>query len=229
MKNNNCLVMIDENKYDLYLANEQDNNVYIYDKENKKINILNNTTIDVLLQINENEFLAGFVLENNKAKFAHLFRDEKSGKFTFKYNKIYNKLDNNNFLISDDVVIIREEAKTTIYNYKNNKTLELNDLQIIGTTKELENTYLNGIIPVGNLETLVMCINVKNLEFDRFYSTMQDRYISVIDGEEPYKHRLGLTLEKEVYKYAEYIEEITEYEHNNKIYNAQKKLIKNKK
>ena len=79
MKNNNCLVMIDENKYDLYLANEQDNNVYIYDKENKKINILNNTTIDVLLQINENEFLAGFVLENNKAKFAHLFRDEKSG------------------------------------------------------------------------------------------------------------------------------------------------------
>ena len=49
--------MIDENKYDLYLANEQDNNVYIYDKENKKINILNNTTIDVLLQINENELI----------------------------------------------------------------------------------------------------------------------------------------------------------------------------
>ena len=29
-ENNNCLVMIDENKYDLYLAKEQDNNIYIY-------------------------------------------------------------------------------------------------------------------------------------------------------------------------------------------------------
>ena len=57
---------------------------------------------------------------------------------------------------------------------------------------------------------------------------MQDRYISVIDGNEPFATRFGLTLEKEVYKYVEYIEEITEQEYNNKLYAVQKKLTKSK-
>jgi len=231
MKSNyekDCLTMVDEEKYDL-LACVTSCDVYVsfVDKLNDKIIMLDVINPETFLQVGNNSFLTTFSNEEGKVTFQHLIYDNKNGNFKLKYEKTFDRSNYlNNYLLNNNCVVIREVNKTSIYNYKNGKTLNINDLIIKGTNVVGDNIYFVGEIKVNNLESLIVCIDSETLMFSEFYSVLQDRYISLVDSNDNIEECFADTLEKEVYKYALYIEELEESYCQNKVNSSYKKLMK---
>ena len=226
---NDCLMMIDEEMYSVKLARGEQNCMYILDKGSQKCIMGLFSDLQVLFQISEKEFLVSFKQINGKNKLQHLEYDEENLMLSARYELVYDDSNDNNFLISKNVIVVRDNEKTTLYNYKKRKSFSFEDLQIIGIRQKISNTYLVGNIKIGNVEKIIMYIDNDSLEFGEFYSTLQDRYIKVIEDEGlDFRNRLGITLEQEIYKYVHYIEEYEEEMSSRNMINVCKKLEKKK-
>lgn len=228
IKDKKSLIMIDENEYEVKLIRGEQNVMYVLDKGAKKYLMCLFSDLHALFQINEKEFIVSYRQHDGTNKLKHLKRDEDSLMLPSVFDKVYNDSDNN-FLISHNVVIVKTDNETTIYNYKSGSVLSVENLQIIGTRIIDNNAYLIASIKVGNIEKLIMYIDSNNLEFGEFYSMLQDRFISVIDNKElDFRSRLGIALEKEVYKYVEYLEEYEQEMDSRKMTAICKKLERKK-
>lgn len=228
IKDKNCLIMIDENEYKVNLLRGEQNSMYILDKGSQKYLMCLFSNLHALFQINEKEFIVSYKEHDGTYKLKHLKSDEKSLMLPSVFEKAYNNSDNN-FLISHNVVIVKNNNETTVYNYKSGNVLSIENLNIIGTKMIDEKFYLIANIKVGNIENLVTYIDANSLEFEEFYSMLQDRFVKVIEDKNlDFRNRLGMTLENEVYKYVEYIEAYEEETLSEKIIAICKKLEKKK-
>ena len=250
---NNCLMTLNDKKYSFrYLENVKGmsgtelvllsclgNNsldtsyltsnfgAVIIDKE-RNVNLFFVPNPDMILQVEDDEFFVSFHSSDNKCVFQHLYYNKDKSKMNVKYAKKYSSVGFSDIRIKNDLVIIKDDKGIIIYNYKNNKSLELINTKVIDNKQLDDDSCLLCKIDIREIETIVFAINSKSLEFDRIYSTMQSRYIQIVEDKSiSFKERVTVTLEKEVYKYLEYIEEYEEFMMSKKIDRVCKRLIKN--
>lgn len=132
----------------------------------------------------------------------------------------------------NNIYIMEGFLETTLYNTINNKSLTLEDTEITEIkNKELKSTYLQGDMDVDidldKKDHLTMYINTSTLEFDGFYSELQDRFISIIKNKtNTFKDNLNITIEQEVLKYIEILEEYENLYHHQRIKKATQILSK---
>lgn len=251
---NNCLITLDENKYSFrylenikgisgtelvllssYMGNNDFECTYCFsnfgamisDNENGN-NLFFVPNPDMILQVSDDEFLVSFRCSLEEFQFQHLYYNRDEFSMNVKYVKKYSSVDFGNIRLKNNLVIIEEDDNVTIYNYKTSKNLELGDIKIIDSSLLDDNSCVLCKIDIRERETIIFAVNSELLEFDSFYSKLQNRYIKVIDDKEiGFSDRFTITLENEIYKYLEYIEEYEEFMINKKIDRVCKKLIKN--
>lgn len=251
---NNCLMTLNENKYSfrylenikgisgtelVLLSSYRGNNsldctclstnfgVVISDKEIDN-NLFFVPNPDMILQVSDNEFLVSFRSSDNDFQFQHLYYNRDELSMNVKYVKKYSSVDLGNIRLKNNLVIIEEDGNVAFYNYKTGKSLELSDIKIIDSSLLDDNSCVLCKIDIRERESIIFVVNSEVLEFDSFYSKLQNRYIKVIDDKEiNFRERFAITLENEIYKYLEYIEEYEEFMINKKIDRVCKKLIKN--
>lgn len=112
-----------------------------------------------------------------------------------------------------DVYIMEGFLETTLYNTTTNKSITLENTEITEIkNKELKDTYLQGNMDIDvdldEKDHLTMYIDLSILEFNGFYSELQDRFIPIIPKENHcFLENFNITLQKEVLKYIEILEE----------------------
>ena len=220
---NGFLIMFNE-ECPFRVIEEEKNKLFFVDGKLKKT--FNDPKI--FFQINKYEFLVVLKEENGSFKFKHLRYNIYLKDFVSLFEKECEE-NADNLIIRDNVVIIYNNGVTTIYNYKENKNFSFEDMEVLDCEDFADNKYLSANIKIGNIERLLMYIDADSLEFGEFYSVLQDRYIKVIENEKlDFKQRLGVTLEKEVYKYVEYIEEYEAEMVSRQVQSAYKRLERKK-
>lgn len=227
--NDNRLIEFNEEKYSFYSCMwEGKVRVLVHDKNSFKP-IIKGTEPTMILEALDDEFFIAWNCGKNKFKFQHIYFDRKNQKVIVKFEKEYNTLNNEDRIrFKKDLIILEGLDETTIYNYKNNKCVELDSFKILNIEMP-NNDDLVGMMNIRNYESIVFCIDSENLNIDKFYSVMQQQFIPVIqDNSLTLKLRLFTTLNNEVYTYLEEIDAMQENLHSMRVVNACKKLVKKK-
>ncbi len=215
----------------------EDNQGFLYLKD-----IITGTTIfkgkypSLIKQINKNEFIINDRETTNRScLFKHLlYNEEKQNiEVIFKH-----KYEGKNYLgtinILDDIYIMESLLETALYNANTKKELTLRN-----TTITLENDEEGKIDLIATIkikkdseeDVLTAIIDKDTLEFDGFYSRLQQRYIPLIQENNDFKLNYVQTVNQEVLYYLYRIEQQEQYynqESDRKARLALRKIKRNK-
>lgn len=196
----------------------------ILDKKNNTI-ILEVTYPVIVKQVSDNEFIT--VDKSPKEEdymfvFRHIQYEEESMTSEIIYEKEYkSKSIVGKIRLVDDIAIMESYLETSLYNYKTRKSLTLESSTILKDENEekpelqfpyLKYPFLIGRVNIEEKDLLTMYIDKETLEFDGFYSRVQDRIIPVNqDNSHRFEENYKDTMQIEVIKYLRLLEEIKNY------------------
>lgn len=112
----------------------------------------------------------------------------------------------------DDIYLLEGFFETILYNTITNKEVILENTKVTEVMeKELTEKYLQGKMDIVTTfkeqDNLFMYINTDTLEFNGFYSELQDRFIPIIiNKDKTFKENLTITINEEVIKYIKLLE-----------------------
>lgn len=180
-------------------------NEIIHIKEKKTNNTIFSILSPILIdQITENEFITAAYknkIPDNNFVFQHLYYDNNTNHikqlFVTSYQSPSQKITTINHLY-----LLNEYTKTIIYNPIQKKSLILETTNITEFPLQETTPYLKAIINIENADTLTLLINSNTLEFNGFYSNLQDRYIAIKRNKDNnFIDDYNQTLEKEILTY----------------------------
>lgn len=220
-----CPITYDEKKYNYKIETIA---VKVFEKEtgNTIFCILSPTFIK---QIKDNEFIVHYPdsLESDVFHLKHLEYQETTKNLKVIYQKEYQpKRSAGRIKEIDDLFFLESWLETTLYNAKTKKELTLEDSKIKEQLEENGEISLIGTVKIEEKDVLKMIIDQETLEFDGFYSRLQDRYIPIKKQSNNFLENYNDTVEEEIIKYLELLE-IQEKDYNER--NNQKAILVLKK
>lgn len=207
----NRKITLDEDKYYYRELSNPEGYLEIIDKETNN-KVFGMSCPGFILQVNDNTFITTDWMNEDTYKFQCLQYKNEFGKSSIKtiYEKYYKPMNiiDGSVDIINNVAIIRSWLDITIYNYKENKALTIEGLNIISKIQEDNKDYLLATIEIEDAKDyLTLGIDMDTLEFSGFYSRMQDRFIPIIRNyKSPFLDNFNITLQKEIVKYIENFE-----------------------
>lgn len=235
-------ITYDKNKYSYEIVDKTIGDFRLFEK-NMNQTIFYSSYITMLEQINTNEFVVIYPEDgklDSEVIFEHFCYNEQNKKtktiFKQKYNAKSTINPSEQIRKVNDVYVLDGFLDTTIYNPKTRKNLSLEKLEIFNEsyTDNQQKHYLIGniTIEVDNdyyfKDNLTMYININTLEFNGFCSRIQgERFIPIIKNtNKDFITNYNDTVEEEVVKYLELLEEQEEHYQEQSLKKAKQILIK---